>query len=181
MSEDKRRERRALTPRPGYEGGYARPPKRSRFKPGQSGNPKGRPKGTKNKRPALHEERLKAIILDEAYRRITVREDERNVTIPIAQAVMRSLAVYAAKGQHRAQRLFSELLASTESANKLLNVEWLETAIEYKVQWERELWRREQLGITHLPDPLPHPNQVRIDLQTGTARVAGPMCEEDRP
>ncbi len=28
--------------------GYCKPPKRTRFQPGQSGNPRGRPKGTKN-------------------------------------------------------------------------------------------------------------------------------------
>jgi hypothetical protein len=28
--------------------GYRRPPEHRRFKPGQSGNPKGRPKGTRN-------------------------------------------------------------------------------------------------------------------------------------
>lgn len=28
--------------------GYGRPPKHTRFKPGQSGNPKGRPKGSRN-------------------------------------------------------------------------------------------------------------------------------------
>jgi hypothetical protein len=32
----------------GYAVGYRRPPIHSRFKPGQSGNPKGRPKGTNN-------------------------------------------------------------------------------------------------------------------------------------
>ena len=31
-----------------YEIGYGRPPKSTRFKPGQSGNPKGRKKGSKN-------------------------------------------------------------------------------------------------------------------------------------
>jgi hypothetical protein len=31
-----------------YEVGYGKPPKHTRFKPGQSGNPKGRPKGTRN-------------------------------------------------------------------------------------------------------------------------------------
>jgi hypothetical protein len=31
-----------------YEVGYGRPPSATRFQPGQSGNPKGRPKGAKN-------------------------------------------------------------------------------------------------------------------------------------
>jgi hypothetical protein len=31
-----------------YEVGYGKPPKHSRFKPGQSGNSKGRPKGSRN-------------------------------------------------------------------------------------------------------------------------------------
>ena len=130
---------RALIARPGYEVGYAKPPAATRFKPGQSGNPRGRPKGAKNKRPALHEERMKAIILDEAYRTITVRDGDRNVTVPMAQAIMRSLAVNAAKGQHRAQRLFAELLSATETANRALHNEWLDTAMTYKIEWDREL------------------------------------------
>jgi hypothetical protein len=32
----------------GYKVGYGRPPKASRFQPGQSGNPRGRPKGSRN-------------------------------------------------------------------------------------------------------------------------------------
>lgn len=163
-----------------YDVGYAKPPTTTRFKPGQSGNLKGRPKGSKNKRPALNDERLKNIILDEAYREITVRDGNRNVSVPMAQAVVRALAVNAAKGQHRAQRLFAEMLSSTERQNKALADEWLQTAIEYKVEWERELQRRETLGITHLPRPLPHPDQVIIDMNAGTARVQGPMTKEEQ-
>lgn len=178
MSSDK--DKRALVARPGYDVGYGKPPKDTRFKQGQSGNPKGRPKGSKNKRPGMHEERMKDLILDEAYRDITIREGHRSVTIPMAQAVMRSLAVNAAKGQHLAQRLFSELLASVESSRKILHDQWLDTAIKYKVEWEQELRRREELGITDLPEPLPHPDHVKIDMIEGTAIVMGPATKEEK-
>ena len=180
MSGPTRKPGTALTVRPGYEVGYGKPPEASRFKPGTSGNPKGRPKGSKNKRPGMHEERLKEIILDEAYRGVTVRDGDRNVTIPMAQAVMCSIAVNAAKGHSRAQRLFAELLAQTESARKNLHDRLLETAIEYKVSWERELRRRDLMGITDLPEPLPHPDHVRVDFREGTVRFVGPMSKEEK-
>ena len=162
-----------------YEVGYGKPPATTRFKPGQSGNPRGRPKGAKNRLPKLNEERLKSIILQEAYRDITVRDGARNVTIPMAQAIVRSLAVNAAKGQHRAQRLFAEMLSTTERQNKQLADEWLSTAMDYKIEWDRELERRKRLGITDLPDPVPHPDHVKIDMNTGQAWVVGPMTKEE--
>lgn len=166
-------------PATSYNVGYGKPPEETRFKPGQSGNPRGRPKGSRNRRPRLNEERLKSIILDEAYRDITVRDGQKNITVPMAQAIVRALAVNAAKGQHRSQRLFAEMLAATERENRLLADQWLETAITYKVEWEQELRRREDLGITNLPAPLPHPDQVKIDFKTGEAWVQGPMTKED--
>jgi hypothetical protein len=96
----------------------------------------------------------------------------------MAQAIVRAMAVNAAKGQHRAQRLFAEMLAATERQNKALADEWLETAITYKVEWDQELARRERLGITDLPAPLPHPDQVKIDMETGRAWIDGPATKE---
>ncbi|MCO6384886.1 DUF5681 domain-containing protein [Oceanicola sp. 502str15] len=163
-----------------YEVGYGKPPKHGQFQPGQSGNPKGRPRGAKNKRPGLHEERLKDIILDEAYRGITVRDGARNVTIPMAQAIVRAMAVNAAKGQHRSQRLFAELLAATETSRKQLHDAYFDKALTYKLEWEAELRRRETLGITYLPEPIPHPDQIVLDMREGTVRITGPMTREDK-
>ena len=169
-----------LAPRRGYEVGYGKPPEATQFRKGKSGNPRGRPKGSKNKLPALNEERMKGIILEEAYRSITVRDGARNISVPIARAVLRSLAVNAVKGQHRSQRLFAELLSAVETSNKLLSDEWLDAALTYKIEWDRELERRRVLGITHLPDPVPHPDHIRIDMQRGTARVVGPATKEEK-
>jgi hypothetical protein len=162
-----------------YEVGYAKPPASTRFKPGQSGNPKGRPRGSKNKRPKLNEERFKEIVLAEAYRAIKVNDGEKKVTLPMAQAVIRAIAVNAAKGQHRAQHLFAELVSSTERANKALHDEYIKTLIEYKAGWEKTLERRQALGIV-APEPIPHPDDIIIDMKTGEAHICGPMTKEEK-
>jgi hypothetical protein len=162
-----------------YDVGYGKPPENTRFKPGQSGNPRGRPKGSRNKIPALNEERLKTIILEEAYRTITVNDGDRRVTLPMAQAVVRTLALNAAKGNQRALNLFTELLLSTERDNKRLHDEWLETAITYKIDWETELERRKAMGQTG-PEPLPHPDDVIINMRTGQVEIKGPMTKEEK-
>lgn len=180
MGTGKNKDTGALVPRADYEVGYGKPPKATRFKPGQSGNPKGRPKGAKNKHAFSDVERMKDIILDEAYRDISVNEGDGRVTIPMAQAVIRSLAVNSAKGQHLAQRLFTELLTSTERSRAALKTEIFETAFDYKKNWERELARRDVLGITDLPPPLPHPDHVILDIRSGTVRLVGPATKEEQ-
>ena len=163
-----------------YEVGYAKPPLETRFRKGQSGNPKGRPRGAKNRgNPIREDERLQAIILEEAYRTVTINDAKGRVTIPMAQAVMRSLAVNAAKGLQRSQRLFTELVASVENSRRELNNQFLEAAINYKVEWERELARRARLGIVG-EDPLPHPDHVIIDMSEGTAHIRGPATKEEK-
>ena len=64
-----------------YTVGYAKPPPDTRFQPGQSENPKGRPKGKKKPPQFLQHERLKEIILAEAYRPIKVNDGDKHFNI----------------------------------------------------------------------------------------------------
>jgi hypothetical protein len=174
--------KKALAVRPAsYSVGYAKPPAHGRFKSGQSGNPKGRPKGSRNRpAPPTHQDnRLQSIILDEAYRGVPVNDGKRQVTIPMAQAVVRSLAVNAAKGSQRAQRLFTALITTTERERRKARDSELEAAIVYKVAWDRELERRRRFGIT-APDPLPHPDHIVIDVGDGTVAIKGPATKEEQ-
>ena len=83
-------------PRP-YEVGYGKPPVRTRFRKGVSGNPRG---GSRAQRAA----RVSALALKEAYRMVTVREGDKVTSLPAIQAVMRSQVALAVKGNGPAQR-----------------------------------------------------------------------------
>lgn len=161
-----------------YEVGYGRPPVASRFGQGRPLNRRGRPRGASNRLAGLREERLKAIVLEEAYRNVTVNDGQRKVTLPMAKAIIRALALSAAKGQPQALRLFTLLLTTVEQQNNKLHDNFVDAAITYKTEWEEELRRRERLKLEGLPEPMPHPDHVIIDRLAGTVRIVGSVEEE---
>jgi hypothetical protein len=76
-----------------YQVGYRRPPKNRQFAPGNSGNPKGRPKGRKN---------VAAIITEIAMQPMTITEGGRPRKVPRVVAFMLTLWMEAFKGNPRA-------------------------------------------------------------------------------
>lgn len=52
-----------------YDIGYGKPPKASQFKPGKSGNPKGRPRSSRNLKTDLEEELFEVMAVTERGRK----------------------------------------------------------------------------------------------------------------
>jgi hypothetical protein len=85
--------RKKLTP---YDVGYARPPEHSQFKKGQSGNPKGRPKGVLN---------LATLYNRALGEKVTITENGRRKTITKLEIALKQLINKAAQGDPRAMHL----------------------------------------------------------------------------
>ena len=162
-----------------YDVGFRKPPVQTRFKPGQSGNPGGRPRGVKRSpMPSLAEERIKTLIMEEAYRTISIVDKGRRLDIPIIAAVLRTLAMNAIN--NRAAYVCSTLVSKTEADNKKLAMEGFASSLNYKDRWTKELERRKRLNLK-LPDPIPHPDDIVLDARNGTFRIAGPMTRDEIP
>ena len=84
-----------------YEVGYGKPPRHTRFQPGRSGNPHGRPQGTKN---------LKSDLAEELSEKILVREGEQSLRISKQRAVVKTLLAKTLKGDARAAALLTSMM-----------------------------------------------------------------------
>ena len=98
-----------------YETGYGKPPEEHQFKPGESGNKKGRPKGSKNTYALLNE------ILDQ---RIALKENNQTLKISKRIAILMQLVNKSVKGDARAMSvLFPHILMADmkeDERNKVL-------------------------------------------------------------
>ena len=120
----------------GYEVGYGKPPQHTRFQPGLSGNPRGRPKGTKN---------LKTDLIEELGEKILVREGERARQVSKQRAVVKMLVTRTLKGDARAANsllsMMMRLLDTGEGAepeeSEDLRPGDLEILEEFKKRWTR--------------------------------------------
>ncbi len=81
--------------------GYGKPPKITRFKPGQSGNPAGRPKSPRS---------LARDLLEVMYETVTIGEGETRETLSKQRSILRSLAARAMEGDTKAAALVINLV-----------------------------------------------------------------------
>jgi hypothetical protein len=101
-------------PRPRSDVGYKRPPKNHQFKPGASGNPKGRPRGQRNV----------ANIMQELFNRtIPVREGHKARKVTTAEAMIRVLVNKAGQGDAKALSELLDILHKTGRTNAITDEE----------------------------------------------------------
>ena len=84
-----------------YDVGYGKPPKSGQFKPGQSGNPKGRPKGAKNFKTELEEELLE---------KIQIKEQGKVLKISKQRAMLKAMTARAVQGDPRAATVLANMI-----------------------------------------------------------------------
>jgi hypothetical protein len=85
---------------PDYEVGYGRPPESTRFKPGCSGNPRGRPRKQKT---------TGALVQQALSRRMRIQENGRTTYLSAEEISLRQLANKAAKGDLKATKMLFDL------------------------------------------------------------------------
>lgn len=90
--------------------GFGRPPKQSQFRPGQSGNPRGRPKGSRNILTDLRAELSAEVRITEAGQVIAVTKQ---------RAIVKSLVAAAIDGNIRAVAVLLDLSARISAEDEL--------------------------------------------------------------
>jgi hypothetical protein len=101
-----------------YDTGYKRPPKHTQFKKGQSGNPKGRPKGVKN---------IATDIKEELEEFVQITEGNKTFLVTKQRALIKALLSKASKGDVRAAQTLLGLKAEVDHREQEQGTEaWLE-------------------------------------------------------
>ena len=165
-----------------YEVGYGKPPAEHRFTKGQSGNPRGRPRGARAKPKVdtgFGKNAAEEFLKIEAYRPVTIREGDKIIELPAIQAVFRAMGVSAMKGNRFAQRTLAELVGNMEAEHYRLKMEHFGTAIDYKRDWSEAIEQSRRAGREE-PRPLPHPDDIILNPKTGEVRILGPQTPEER-
>ena len=85
---------------PAEKVGPGKPPRHTRFKPGQSGNPNGRPKGAKN---------FAAILQQQLRKMVTITVDGKPRRMTVQEVIARRLANDSMKGTTKAMELLIKL------------------------------------------------------------------------
>jgi hypothetical protein len=88
---------------PGYTVGYGRPPTDSQFRPGRSGNPRGRPRGAKS---------IKTLAREALTAKVNVRTERGQRRVSRMEALLMKAVEMASRGDMRALTQLMQLYAA---------------------------------------------------------------------
>jgi Family of unknown function (DUF5681) len=148
-----KKERRRGDP---YEVGFGKPPERTRFKKGRSGNPKGRPR----KKPDLYSELTKVL-----REKVTVEGQQERVTVQ--QALLLRLRDQALRGELWAGKLLQKVVtALPERGSESGPVDMRGIGAKFDLLMKK--WAREKAEATQdleTSDAVPDPVEPENDKQ----------------
>ena len=183
--------------------GYGRPPKWTQWRPGESGNRKGRPKGTGKKQMASKQsvgmtefQKLLSALLREE---LTLTIGGKRASVINMEAVLMNLFKQAMSGNQAAIRELNRLIEKaqlSEEASERANAEAAEKAVEEKAKSDAarfhyhvelkdkqtKAWADAQAeGKDEPEEPWPHPDDILVDHAERKAWVRGPWSDKDVP
>jgi hypothetical protein len=97
-----------------YEIGYGKPPPHTRFKKGQSGNPRGRPAGAKN---------LKTLLSEALNEMVVVTENGGRRKVTKRRAIITQLVNRSATADFRAIKILLDIVRDIERQTELTTPE----------------------------------------------------------
>jgi hypothetical protein len=144
---------------------YGKPPARTKFRKGVSGNPGGRPCG-------ITKGRANQLALKEAYRSVKVREGDKVLTLPAIQVTLRNLVASAAKGSGPAQRTLIGMTQAIEREGMLMQAAMKQKAESEKPVSDLDAARRIAFLLTKAArgDGKPQPERSLSSLVTKIKR-----------
>lgn len=115
-----------------YQVGYGRPPKQSQFKPGQSGNRKGRPR---------KRESLRSIIRKLGEETASISTENGEIKMTYTEWILRAVRQRAMKGDNRATSIFVQLWLDAHGMGPADNTGAIELAEEDRAMLREALIR----------------------------------------
>jgi uncharacterized protein DUF5681 len=143
-----------------YKVGPGRPPKQHRFKPGQSGNPKGA-----KRKPASLLPDLKRLFEQALSEKVTLRQGEKQRTLTMAEAGIKQLVAQFAKGDRHARRdvfAYAQMLGIDLIANHRTAIEEA-LASDHQAILDAYVARRTQVTAPSKHAPAFAPPELRDD------------------
>jgi Family of unknown function (DUF5681) len=107
--------------------GFGKPPKRTQFKKGRSGNPKGRPP----KKPDLYAELAKVL-----GGKVTIITDGQPETVTVQQALLRRLRDEALRGEIWAGKLLQKVIGALPESGSEYEVDMLAVQARFSVMFK---------------------------------------------